>query len=108
MYTVPWKARPHLARFWPDEGPFGRLEDLGALTQASDPRRPIGVNLDHVGGLVFGHDGYLYYVKSTWVRRDALPRDRRRYRRGAAAVLCRMRPDPLEHEALCPLPPTPG
>jgi hypothetical protein len=64
VYMVPWKSRPRLARFWPDDGPHGRLEDLGPLTGPADPRRPHGVNQDHVGGLVFGADGMLYFVRS--------------------------------------------
>ncbi len=46
------------------EGPEGRLEDLGPLTQERDAREIVSVNLDHVGGLVWGADNKLYLVKS--------------------------------------------
>jgi hypothetical protein len=89
IYGIPWKARPHLARFWPEDGPHGRLEDLGPVSQACDPRRHVSVNLNHVGGLVFAGDGRLHYVKAVWqaglehrrLKRTAMPGDTR-------AVLC--------------------
>ena len=66
LYMVPWKGHPHLARFWPMEGAQGRLEDLGSVTQDRDPREVMSVNLDHVGGLVWGADDKLYLVKAEW------------------------------------------
>ena len=66
VYMVPWKGHPHLARFWPMEGATGRLEDLGPVTQDRDPREVMSVNLDHVGGLVWGADDKLYLVKAEW------------------------------------------
>jgi len=66
VYMVPWKGHPHLARFWPMEGAQGRLEDLGPITQDRDPRELMSVNLDHVGGLVWGADEKLYLVKAEW------------------------------------------
>jgi len=48
------------------EGPSGRLEDLGPVTQDRDPREVMSVNLDHVGGLVWGADEKLYLVKAEW------------------------------------------
>jgi hypothetical protein len=66
VYMVPWKGHPHLARFWPMEGAQGRLEDLGPITQDRDPREVMSVNLDHVGGLVWGADNKLYLVKAEW------------------------------------------
>ena len=66
VYMVPWKGHPHLARFWPMEGAQGRLEDLGPITQDRDPRELMSVNLDHVGGLVWGADNRLYLVKAEW------------------------------------------
>ncbi|MBN1673630.1 MAG: hypothetical protein JXR37_21465 [Kiritimatiellae bacterium] len=94
VYMVPWKSRPHLARFWPHDGAEGRLEDLGALTETGDPRRPRGVNLDHVGGLVFGRDGKLHYVRAEWRADGAAPPRTR-------GMLCRMDTGTLEHEPLC-------
>ena len=66
LYMVPWKGHPHLARFWPMEGAQGRLENLGPVTQDRDPREVMSVNLDHVGGLVWGADDKLYLVKAEW------------------------------------------
>ena len=66
IYMVPWKGHPHLARFWPMEGAAGRLEDLGGVTQDRDSRKLMSVNLDHVGGLVWGADNRLYLVKAEW------------------------------------------
>ncbi len=96
VYMTPWKSRPRLARFWPEEGPHGHLEDLGPLTQAEDPRRPLSVNVDHVGGLVFAGDGRLHYVKSKWW----LEADGKFATRG---LLCRLDPHTLRHEELCEL-----
>jgi len=103
VYAVPWKSRPHLIRFWPEDGAEGRLEDLGQVGPPSDPKRPMGVNRDHVGGLVL-HGRYLYYVVSNW-----LPEDLASIQNGRArpeqeiALLRRMDTDTLEHEDLCTL-----
>ena len=101
IYMSPWKSQPHLMRFWPDEGEYGKLEDLGCLTAATNPYFPTSVNIDHVGGLVFGNDGFLYYVKScrgnyTQNLNNAAPAD-------AVACLCRFNPISLEHEEICTL-----
>ncbi len=66
IYMSTWIARPHLMRFWPEEGKYGRLEDLGSLTQERDETLPFDTFLDHAGGLVFGADGKLYYCASRW------------------------------------------
>ena len=66
VYGVPWNADPHLFRYWPEEGEFGRMEDLGPVHQRRDRARPVCYYLDHCGGLVFGADGKLYYVVSRW------------------------------------------
>ena len=65
VYAVPWKARPHLLRYFPDEGEVGRLEDLGLVGPPTDPRLPITVNRNHAGGLVL-HGDWLYYTVSHW------------------------------------------
>jgi hypothetical protein len=101
VYMVPWKAHPHLMRFWPDEGEFGLMEDLGRLTDAGSPYLPMSVNLCHVGGLVFGNDGFLYYVKSfrgsnTKAICCAMAAD-------TIAWLCRVNPISLKHEEICTL-----
>jgi hypothetical protein len=66
VYMIPWKGHPHLARFWPEDGPQGRLEDLGPITQDRDAREVMCVNLDHVGGLIWGPDRQLYLVRAAW------------------------------------------
>jgi hypothetical protein len=66
VYMIPWKGHAHLARFWPMDGAAGRLEDLGPLTQERDPCPVMSVNLDHVGGLIWGADNKLYLVKAEW------------------------------------------
>lgn len=66
VYMVPWKSPPFLARFWPMEGAEGRMESLGMLTQERDATEICSVNLDHVGGLIWGADDRLYFVKSEW------------------------------------------
>lgn len=99
VYMAPWKARPRLARYWPEAGPDGRLEDLGPLTDPFPTDRPIGVNTDHVGGLVFADDGRLYYVKSVWDRdvHAGQPVDRCDVTR-SIAMLSRYDPGTGEHE----------
>jgi hypothetical protein len=66
IYGVIWRAQPHLFRYWPETGEFGRIEDLGPATQPRDTSLPFDTFLDHAGGLVFGADGMLYYGISRW------------------------------------------
>ncbi|MBT3379223.1 MAG: hypothetical protein HN742_37025 [Lentisphaerae bacterium] len=66
IYAVTWIAAPRLLRIWPGEGNWGRVEDLGAVTQERDMSVPVSTFLDHSGGLVFGADGMLYYSASRW------------------------------------------
>ncbi len=66
FFFAPWKGHPRLARYWPHEGPHGRLEDLGPLTQDRDESVPITVNLDHVGGLLSDAEGGLYFTRASW------------------------------------------
>jgi hypothetical protein len=66
VYGVPWNANPRLFRYWPEDGPEGRMEDLGPVHQDRDPSVPVSFYLDHCGGLVFGSDGMLYYAVSRW------------------------------------------
>ena len=103
IYAIPWKARPHLIRFWPDDGPFGRMEDLGTISQDADPNKPIGVNINHVGGLVFGHDGYLYYVKSAWEMKHTDIKGLQKSYIDSTGILCRINPVSLEKEEVCSL-----
>ena len=66
VYASTWIASPRLMRIYPDEGEWGRVEDLGAATQGRDLSIPMAKFVDHCGGLVFGADGMLYYVASRW------------------------------------------
>lgn len=66
VYGVPWNANPHLFRYWPEDGPYGRMEDLGPVHQDRDQTIAIAFYLDHCGGLVFGADGMLYYATCRW------------------------------------------
>jgi len=68
VYGVPWSTNPHLFRYWPEEGPFGRIENLGPVHQDRDMTMPVAFWLDHCGGLVFGADGMLYYATGRWPR----------------------------------------
>ena len=96
IYMIPWKAHGHLARFWPLEGAAGRIEDLGPLSQARDPREIVSVNLDHVGGLIWGADSKLYLVRAEWSGSA--------YARGhATSMLMRFDPANNEWESLGPL-----
>ena len=67
VYGVPWNTNPHMFRYWPEDGPYGRIEDLGPVHQQDRDRTfPIPFFLDHCGGLVFGVDGMLYFGTSRW------------------------------------------
>ncbi|MFO7958292.1 MAG: hypothetical protein R6X33_14495 [Candidatus Brocadiia bacterium] len=80
LYGIPWCNQPHLFRHWPLDGPEGRIEDLGPASQCErDRHHPISFFRDHVGGLVFGPDGMLYYCVARWepgaVEGARIPRD---------------------------------
>lgn len=66
VYSVPWNSRPHMLRIWPEEGEWGRVEDLGRVTQDQSAHLPQTTMRDHCGGLVFGGDGMLYYAAARW------------------------------------------
>ena len=66
VYGISWNVEPQLFRYWPEDGPEGRMEPLGSVTQARDRTMPVSMFLDHAGGLVFGPDDALYYVRSEW------------------------------------------
>jgi len=66
IYAGTWIANPYLMRIFPNEGAWGRVEDLGPTTQKRDLTVPIDTFTDHCGGLVFGGDSMLYYVASRW------------------------------------------
>ena len=66
VYMLPWMAGSRLVRYWPMEGPHGRMEDLGLVNQARDESFVISLATDHAGGLVVGGDGRVYFVCSRW------------------------------------------
>jgi hypothetical protein len=68
VFGITWTGHPHMFRYWMDDGPHGRIENLGPVTQGRDTTMVTNSYLDHAGGLVFGNDGYLYYVVSRWER----------------------------------------
>lgn len=95
VYITTWNVAPRLLRFWPEQGDFGRIEDLGMATQQRDTSIPYNMFMDHAGGLVFGNDGMLYFVRSRWFdeSEQATPADRQ-FR--AEGVLVQLDPVTLE------------
>lgn len=66
VYATTWNGSPRLLRIWPDDGAWGRIEDLGRVTPEHDLTVPENFFIDHCGGLVFAGDGMLYYGASRW------------------------------------------
>lgn len=64
VFATAWAVSPHLMRIWPDKGEWGKIDDLGPITQEHDLNVPMDLGSDHCGGLTFGPDGYLYYGAS--------------------------------------------
>ena len=96
VYAATWVIRPHLMRIWPDDGPWGRVEDLGAATQDRDPTCLYDTGVDHCGGLAFGPDGQLYFVASRWPDENGRPVPRERRRETSQGVVWRLDPKTLE------------
>lgn len=96
IYMVTWIAHPRLIRIWPEEGEWGRVEDLGPATQDRDPTIPYSTFLDHCGGLTFAGDGQLYYVASRW--KDPLYNPMSEEHREQEGVVWRLNPETLERE----------
>ncbi len=66
VFALTWIANPYLMRIWPNEGEWGRVEDLGPATQPRDPTIPLDTFLDHSGGLTVAGDRQVYFVASRW------------------------------------------
>jgi len=96
VYAVTWIAQPRLMRIWPEDGEWGRVEDLGPATQERDPTLPHDTFLDHCGGLTFAGDGKLYYVASRW--RDPVYNPLSEEHQDREGVVWRMDPETLERE----------
>jgi len=96
IYAVTWIAQPRLMRIWPDEGEWGRVEDLGPATQNRDPSVPHDTFRDHCGGLTFAADGQLYYVASRW--KDPVYNPMSDEHKDMEGVVWRLNPETLERE----------
>ena len=68
IYASSWSGHPRLMRYWPDDGDWGKVEDLGPATVEYDRTLPVDTFADHCGGLTFAGDDQLYYVSSRWDR----------------------------------------
>ena len=90
IYAVTWRAHEHIFRYWPEDGPYGKMEDLGPATQERDTSFPADTFTDHAGGLVFGADGMLYYVAARWPEQP-LPTSKE-----SVGVVWQMNPQTLE------------
>lgn len=101
VYAVTWIAHPRLMRIFPDDGPWGRVEDLGPATQDRDLSLPISTFQDHCGGLVFAGDGKLYYVCSRW--RDPVHNPLPNARKDWEGVVMRLDPETLKRQEVAVL-----
>ena len=99
IYAVPWIASPRMMRIWPNEGQWGRVEDLGPVTQGFDKRHPPDTFVDHCGGLTFGGDGMLYYVASQWKEPIAFGHNNE----GMDGIVWRLDPKTLERQEVAVL-----
>ena len=61
-----WSTRPRLLRLWPEEGEWGRVEDLGRATPPVEPPDLVDGYTEHVGALAIGPDGALWHVATRW------------------------------------------
>ncbi|HOZ49414.1 MAG TPA: hypothetical protein PLO37_04230 [Candidatus Hydrogenedentes bacterium] len=91
VYAANWIGSARLTRIWMEDGPWGRVEDLGPVTQSPDPSIPGNTFQDHCGGLVFAGDGQLYYVASRW--RDPVRNPMAEDRRSNEGVVWRVNPE---------------
>ena len=96
VYAVTWIANPYLMRIWPNEGEWGRVENLGPATQKRDLTHPMCTFKDHCGGLTFAGDGQLYYVASRW--RDSVSDRMSAQPEDPEGVVWRLNPETLERE----------
>lgn len=101
VYASTWISPPWLMRIYPEEGEWGRVEDLGPATQKRDPTLPHSMFLDHCGGLVFAGDGKLYYGAARWRDPEYNPLGPEHKER--EGVIWRLDPDTLEREEVAVL-----
>jgi hypothetical protein len=103
VYATMWIAQPRLLRIWPEEGEWGRVEDLGPLTQECDTSIPYDTFLDHCGGLTFAADGQLYFVASRWKHENYDQAPLHEKNDDTKGVVWRLDPDTLEREEVAVL-----
>jgi hypothetical protein len=96
VWAVTWIANPRLIRIWPEEGEWGRVDDLGPVTQERDLTLPTSTGIDHAGGVTFAADGQLYYVASRW--RDDVHNPMDPTRKEKEGVVWRVDPETMERE----------
>jgi len=101
VYASTWIAGPRLMRIRPNEGEWGRVEDLGPATQGRDLTFPMAKLVDHCGGLTFAGDGMLYYGASRW--QDGITDARSAELGQMEGVIWRLNPETLEREEVAVL-----
>jgi len=101
VYASTWIAGPRLMRIWPNEGEWGRVEDLGPATQGRDLTFPMAKLVDHCGGLTFAGDGMLYYGASRW--QDGVTDARSAELGQMEGVIWRLDPETIEREEVAVL-----
>jgi hypothetical protein len=99
VYAVPWCGYPRLFRIWPMEGSWGRVEDLGPVTQEYDRTLPVNTYFDHCGGLIVASNSDVYYVASRWPE----PLGETPYENAMEGLVWRMDPQSLEREIVAVL-----
>ncbi len=102
IYMLPWMVQPRLMRYRAADGPYGHLEDLGPATQPVASSHAVSMSLDHCGGLVFGADGCLYYVRAAWPQGMETAADFRCMEQ-AKGVVVRLDPATMERTDVCVL-----
>ena len=69
VYGIPWNLPARLFRYRMDpSGGVGEMADLAPALPGQPYKETATFFSDHVGGLVFGQDGWLYYCVSDMVR----------------------------------------
>lgn len=98
VFATTWNGNPYMMRIWPDEGEWGRVENLEPVTPDHDPTQPEVFGMDHCGGLTIGGDGQLYYVASRWPKNDYYAEPDK-----LEGVVWRLDPDTHKREAVAVL-----
>lgn len=96
IFAITWIADPYLVRIWPNEGEWGRVENLGPVAQPRNLHQPMDTFIDHAGGLVVGGDGMIYYVVARW--HDPVYHPTPNARKAHEGVVFRLDPNTLHRE----------